>query len=559
MRPLVYLTTRTILNGLKRSLKSARRLISLVALVFWYFLAFLRPFDRAGRFPGSSPTLPFAPLSHTVIEALVFGVFAALSLLLMMGVFSYRGQFRPSDIDVLFATPVSPRLVLIFRIFRDYLLTLFLPLFLAIFFYRPAAANVASFIASNPDTARFLTKVSTIAWVLIALFWVCGGYAASLWVNRSDLVSERNRKLLGWGVAALILVTMGYIIYRIRGMESLSELPSLAQSTFLRAVFFTAWLASQMVIGTLTGSIGTTFLAAGALIGAILIALTGAFRQVGWMYDQAASRGTDAQTLRSLQRQGDMIGVMAEQARRGKIKVRRDKWLHRMRVKGMWALVWKETIIVTRSTASSFYLLVPVVIGMMIMPVIGLSSAGPRVDKVIGPIFLGMVGFGVFMISLTLSQSGFIEMLRRVDLQKPLPFGSAQIVISEVIAKVIPATLVCWLGIVITVGIRPGLWQEAGAGIIGVPFGATLICEVVLLMTVLFPDVDDPTQRGFRGLMTMLGIAVAGGPCIAVYALLASFTSPIIGAFIAAALAAGISTGVAAIAGGLYASYNPSE
>ncbi len=558
MRPLVYLTTRTVINGLKRATQSARRLISLLALVLWYFFAFLRPFDR-GRFSGDS-AMPFSMPNNSVLEAIVFAMFAMLSLLLMMGVFSYRGHFRPADVDVLFPTPVSPRLVLIFRIFRDFLFTLLLPLFLAIFFYRPASAGMAAFLAKDPSTARYVSKVSTIAWVLMALFWVCAGYALSMWANRSDIKAERNRKILGWTIAGLIVATIGYIAIQIRGMQSPADAALLAQSPFLKSVFFTATIATQMVMGMLLGSPLTTVAAAAILIGLITVSLFLDFAQVQWMYDQAASRGTDAQTLRSLQRQGDMIGLMAERARSGKLKVRNKSWIHRLRTQGFGAVIWKEIVILLRSSTVSFALTVPVVFAMVVLPVLGLTRSGiPRSEGFIGPMFLGMNVFGVFMLSLTLSQSGFIEMLRRVDLQKPLPFTSAQIVGAEVMAKVIPTTLASWGAAITAVCFRPALWPEGLAAIIGIPFAAAMICGVVLLMTVLFPDIDDPTQRGFRGLMIMLGLLVSGGPCIALFIGLRLLMSPILASFIASSLALGIFAGVTAIAGSLYAAYNPSE
>jgi hypothetical protein len=278
------------------------------------------------------------------------------------------------------------------------------------------------------------------------------------------------------------------------------------------------------------------------------------------MYDQAASRGTDAATTRSLQRQGDMIGLMAERARSGKLRAGRISWIHRIRTKGIGALIWKEIIVLTRSSAASFVFVVIVVFAMVILPTVGLSSAGPIARKAIGPIFMAMTGFGVFMMSMSLSQAGFIEMLRRVDFQKPLPFSAAQIVFAEVMAKVVPTALVTWSATLVVIAIRPMLWQEGVALLIAIPFTAMLMIGVVLLMTVLFPDVDDPTQRGFRGLMMLLALVVTGGPCLGIYvAIDAYFGSPISAALVASTLAIGMTAGLATLAGNLYAAYNPSE
>lgn len=558
MRPLVYLTVRTVLNGIKRAFKSGRRLISLILFLGWYIFAFIRPFDHADRFASESP-VSFNVPSNTVIEAFVFAIFSLLTLLLMMGVFSYRGNFKPADVDVLFATPVSPRLVLMFRIIRDYLFTLLLPLFMAIFFYRPASIGLAGFFSKNPRASVYAGKVSMVAWLLMALFWVCGGYALSLWVNRSDLQSERNRKVLGVTLSVVIVSVVGFIGYSIRNMQSPDDLVTLTQAPFLRSVFFTSTLATQMVVGSLTGTFGPVLLAGGAFLCAIVASLYASFAQAQWMYDQAASRGTDAQTLRSLQRQGDIIGMTAERARSGKVRVKRVTWFQRLRVRGVWAVVWKEILILMRSSTTQFALMVPVVLALVVIPVIGLGLSGTRLDKVLGPMFMAMEGMGVFILAISLSQSGFIEMLRRVDLQKPLPFTPAQIVTAEVMAKVLPTSIVSWFATIIAVAFDPALWSEGIAASIGIPFSAALVSGIVLLMTVLFPDIDDPAQRSLRGFLTMIGLLIAAAPCVLVYALIASISSPIIGAIVASALAAGIFAGVTAVAGGLYASFNPSE
>jgi hypothetical protein len=83
---------------------------------------------------------------------------------------------------------------------------------------------------------------------------------------------------------------------------------------------------------------------------------------------------------------------------------------------------------------------------------------------------------------------------------------------------------------------------------------------VVLLVTVLFPDIDDATQRNFRGLMTMLGCVIAASPMLATVGVLNYYgINGLIIAIPAVALNVGVAVGVSAIAGGLYAGFNPSE
>src|SRR5579859_638612 len=137
MRPLTFLFTRTLANGVKRALTSPKRTISLLFFALYYFGLIAQPFrhDTVAR-----PSLPFGPSlslpSRYVLDGAVFGIMAFASMAMLSGVLTYRGGFRPADVDVLFPTPISPKVVLAFRVVRDYLMTLILPLFFGLLGFR---------------------------------------------------------------------------------------------------------------------------------------------------------------------------------------------------------------------------------------------------------------------------------------------------------------------------------------------------------------------------------------------------------------------------------------
>jgi hypothetical protein len=203
LKALLFLTTRSIKNGLRRAITTPRRLISIVIFVAYYYWLFMRP--AAGATASASlrnVQLSAPPLE--VLQAVVFGMFALLSLVMLIGVFSPLTGFRPADVDVLFATPISPKLVLIFRIARDFSVTLLTPLIFAIFAFRPAVAgwNVLFRNMPHPEASSIALRMITVSWVLMAIVWVSLTYAITLFTNRSDRQSDRNRKILGWSVAA---------------------------------------------------------------------------------------------------------------------------------------------------------------------------------------------------------------------------------------------------------------------------------------------------------------------------------------------------------------------
>jgi hypothetical protein len=92
------------------------------------------------------------------------------------------------------------------------------------------------------------------------------------------------------------------------------------------------------------------------------------------------------------------------------------------------------------------------------------------------------------------------------------------------------------------------------------PSLAVLICLMTCLTTILFPDFEDPSQRGFRGMMNFVGVVVACAPgTLAFIALIAIGLSPILCGLLTLAINLGISAAVASICGTQYAQFNPSE
>ncbi|HEY0867055.1 MAG TPA: putative ABC exporter domain-containing protein, partial [Fimbriimonas sp.] len=233
MRPLVFLTIRSFVNGVKRSLSSIRRLIGLIFFVGYYAWLVLRPVG--GRREGFEhvPDLPvgFQAPPLEALDGVVFGLFSLLSFVLVMNVMGYRGGFKPADVDVLFPTPINPRVVLVFRIVRDYLITLLLPLFFAIVGWQGVSQGVSLFRNRFTEQQVAMTfRAVAVAWILMALCWVSIGYAASLFVNRSDLQSDRNKRIIGYTIAALLLLVATYIGLAVRQDPSWETARELAAS-----------------------------------------------------------------------------------------------------------------------------------------------------------------------------------------------------------------------------------------------------------------------------------------------------------------------------------------
>lgn len=547
MEPLIFLTVRSVVNGVKRALTSAKRLIGLIGVCLYYFLMVLRP---QGRTPtGISPIVQMPAME--AIDSVVFWIFAALTLFLMVSV-GQRSSFRPADVDVLFPTPVSPKVVLVFRLLRDYLFTLIFPFLIALITYRPLA-SIGALVRNFPHEGGLVFKAMALSWFLVAICWVSIQYGVSLSINRSDLQSDRNKKVLAWGLGSIGILVAALLVYQIRQIQDFNDFIAFSHFPVHRVVFFSASLSTAVVMGTLQGDFFHAAIGVVGLCAFTVAGLAGAFSQSDYMYDQAAAKGFGASNRLALQRKGDMIGLVAEQAREGKFKVK-SRWYTRITALGASALLWKEVVIQIRSTGKMIYLFAPMVVLMTLVPVLMPARDGPA-----GILLLFMMGMGVFMIGMAGMQSGFIELLQRVDMQKPLPFSPATIVLWEILSKGITSAVVIFLSAVVAVVVNPSLWPYVLAGIIAMPTLGVLMSAALFIVIILFPDVDDPTQRSFRGLMTLLGMAILCLPGVGLFAVLLIFLNPALAAIAWAVVNLGITMVAAALGGNLYAQFNPSE
>lgn len=568
VRPLAFLLVRSVVNGVRRAVTSPKRIVGLAFFCLYYWSFFFRSFAPSPTpsldLPPGTPHLQLPPAG--TVDGIVFGIVGVLSLFLMANVLNYKGGFKGADIDVLFPTPVSPRVVMLFRIARDTLTTLLLPLIIAVLGRRGLSPLFGTFFQNYPKAGGDILRAGILAYLLVAFTWVCAGYAISLFVNRSDLRSDRNAKWINGGLGALVLVLLAYIAARLRADFSLGTALLLTHDPFVRLVLAPVALATWFVMGTFEGQLGIASIGLLGLTLLIALSLRVALTQVGWMYDQAAVRGFESgPNLRDLQRRGDMMGIQAARARQGKVRPGRiARGISRLKVRGPLALVWKEAILQARGALSGFVFLGSIFLaatGLIMWTFTDSGTGRPPHTVVAGWMMLFMQGMMVYVACVATAQSGFIEFLRRVDVQKPLPFPPSTTVLWEVVAKAIAPSALCVLAALVGVAIIPDVWPQAIAGVLVAPSFAVLLSAVVLVVVLLFPDVEDPTQRMFRGLMLLLGIVVCAsfGIGALVLGVLWLGLSPVLVAPLSVAINLGIAVGLSVAAGELYVGYNPSE
>ena len=443
---------------------------------------------------------------------------------------------------------------------RDYALTLLFPLFFIIMGWRGSTAGFQALFANFPQYGNYVLRALSGSWLLLALAWTCMGYAVSLFINRSDQESNRNRLwiyVFAYAPPALALITFAI---QLRFNFSLATATATLVSPWLKTLFLPATAATEIVMAPLTGNLLLAIGGGAALILLITVSLRIAFTQSGWMYDQAAARGFDAVEIRNLARRGDRTGIAALRAKSGQIRSRGlSSRISRQTFTGPAATLWREAILQVRSgigTNVFFALAMTVTLGMLAWA----AKDSPRTGPIIGYLFLGFQVFSMLLMGLSLTQQGFVETLRRVDVLKPLPFTPTKTVFYEIVGKsVLNPIISCFMSVAL-IPINPVLAQEVLANFIFLPTVSIIVSSSTFLVTILFPDIDDPTQRGFRSLVSMLAIVITVAPALLVAAgIIVLHGSVFIAAIIGGLINLGISVGVAAISGGLYAHYNPSE
>jgi len=562
LKPLLYLFSRTFINGVKRAFSSGPRIIGLLFFSSYYIWLMTRgmvPHVGVGNF-GMFGEISMPPLRF--LEAIVFAIFLLLTVFLSMGIFGYKGGFKAADIDVLFPTPMEPRTVLVFRLFRDYAITLIAPLFfMLIFFAQPAAMGWSSLTAKlgSIQSAGLALRCMSLSYFLLVIAWVSIGYAASLYFGRPGAFFDRAKVITGWALALVLGGSLGWVIYQLSNVQSPEAAVSVAFQVFPRTIFFLASFATWLTMAPIAGNLGEALLGFGGLILTSYLAMRVAMAQSPWVYEQTAIRIAAAGNQMKYKRQGDMYAMTAALAQRKGFKVRRLKSIEGAKWTGAKALVWKELLLLRRTSAVFTWLMAVVSVGTTVA--ICFPYRTDHMGQIGGMLLLFIQGVLLMSSSGGMAQAGFIENMRRIDTLKPLPFKCPTIVGFEIAAKALPSIVTMTVSMLVALALNIELWPYAVSGLIILPVAALSISALSMLVVLLLPDFEDPTQRGFRGLVWMLGLVAFTGPPLALFGALVGLLKAHL--VVAALPATGmmLAMGYLAVLGSskLYLDFNPSE
>ena len=557
-RVLWYLWVRQLVNGVKRAVSTPRRLISILIGIGYYVGFFMRPWasGTAGPFEQLGKSFKF---QASAIEPIIFLVFCFISFVCALAIFTFKNTFKQSDVDVLFSLPVSSRVVMFFRLFRDYALTLFIPMLFGILLFQPTKGFLTGAGKNDASAIPRLIQGGLVAWLLLTLAWISISYAMCFFVAKHEKKSDRITRTLNWSIFVVLLLVMGSIVLQFREEPTFSTIQSATSPLWMKGLMVLPSAATAIVMGGFSSSPIGAIVGILILVATIWVGLSYAAKLSGWMYDQAATKGHQGQAMRDFQRKGDMTAIVAERARQGKVgKGRLAKRVANWKFRGGWTLLYKEILIQARIGywINLIFLIFFSAFGIMFLNLPAMSTEGQPNAY----IYLAITGLMAVNMSSIQAFNGFVETLKRVEVMKPLPLTSAQIAFFETASKAIISMFMAATPFVVGLIYKPSLWQFHLAGVITAPSMALALVSAVFLTVVLFPDFDDPTQRSFRGIMQLIALLVVMMPTTLIFVGLALLNlSPLVPAVISVLANIAITALLTTIAGRFYADFNPSE
>lgn len=579
LRPLIFLFVRQTVNGVKRAIRDPRRL---VGLLFFLFYMGVGPFRAVlmGRSAGQSERglnriseeafqdLPsqLGKSPELFLNAVVFAGMATVLYFSVISLLSYRGSFKPADVDVLFPTPVSPKLVLLTRIVKDSLVTMIFPLLL----YAISIGNgidPRSFSGKlGLQSMALVTRLGFLSYLLIALAFVAFGYGTSLYFNRQEAAVDGQRRTFGWllalfGVAGVVYVGLG--LYRTFGVDSFVSLMS---PLWLRSLLFPAELATLLVMSPVQGGLINFGLGFAGLIGFIWLGVAYALRQSQWLYEIGAIRATTMSELMETSRKGNTYASMAARAKKGKFRAKSSQWVKRWRPHGLMGLVWKDVTLQFRAGLTINSLLPILVVGILLaLPTIiqvtsGEAMSPGSLDRIfylpwsMSHVILIFTAFGA-------AQGAFNEFLKRTDVLKPLPFSASSIAWAEILSKALPQLLPVFITYGLIFVTYPSEYLAVIGGLLFTATASLFAVSLVCLIVMFFPDIEDPAQTAFRSLVQLFLFAAGMALPVTLYAvpIVALKWSPLIASLLPSALFMVAAFVCSLIAGRLYMNFNPKE
>lgn len=527
MQALWYLIGRQLVNSVRRTVRQPLRLVVTLLVIGWFgFVMGANLFFAVSLRMHEVPSMPadLQLISRDNVLALIMAAHLGVlwyPLTPWIG-FSSLPLFTPADVHFLFPSP-QRRLVVFFflllvRGFANSLFLLIALVFLVLAFGHELIASALVGTFSRP---------LMYGWVypLMYLLAFLGLLGCSILIALKEEQREGSRALVAlvfWSVVAVLVGMLGTYAYQAwrQGYDPLQEVvwhvlhnPLVAVPLApLRAL---AEAALAVYYGW-TPYVTVGFLLWSGFAGAMFWLLV---REQGWLYDLATriSSWTTAYTLRRRSpAHAAYVDTISYLASRGEAPPR-WRLFERWTPQGVWALFWCHSLILWRMAKGMMWvwgaLLAFGITMLMIFWV--LDGSDPQMYPVMGTVLLYTSAFfGQFF-----SQGTLVAAMRRVEMNRSLPFAAKQVVWMEIL----PPSLLLWGTLAVLWAafclLAPQHWQTLTAhylqaGSLILVWGAGL-----LLVYLLAPDQTDYAQRVLLGVLMLPMVFLTTLPTLVLWGL----------------------------------------
>lgn len=543
---------------MKRTLKSPGRILSLLFFLGYNGWLFGRLFiggranarttglDQLPKFDFTAPTVP-------AVSGVVFLLFAALVCMNVLGLGGFRAHFRAPDADVLFPTPVSPKVVVAWRVVSDTMLRMLFPLLFAGIALTRGRDSLGTLRAAEYFPAAL--KLAVVGYLLLAVGFALWGWGISLWGFSPRNVQRRTLAWIFGGQVAYIAigVAAGYIVFR--NSPGFDTVVSFANHPAVRAYFFPAHVAERFAMGVADGGYLSTLLGLAGLLAFAGLGSALAMRFAPNLYEQAALRAYQVKDVGTRARQeGSSYSATLSRAERGSQGLGFTLWLYKWRAQGTWAVLWKESLLAMR--VGFVQAIVSTLVGVVATVLIA-RYAPDRAAAIFGPVLCAL---GPIFASPSTRATVLPEALARLDLVKPLPFTSRQLLVWDAMARsLVPLAVSLPIPIVAAVtGVTP-IPTAFLAWLTGAVYAVT-VAVAFLPVAILQPDARDPAQASVRGLAASLVFLPLSGLAVAPPVLAAIARIPVWVGLLASIVAlAAVTAGIALLAASMYDRFNPAD
>ena len=513
MRLLLRLELVRIWNGLKHLGRSPLRLVA--AVLIWSLALFgvgmqvvaaltMQAFDDLPRVGLATTSLP-------QLQAAVFGFLLYITYhILNMATTNGLLTFTASDVDFLFPAPIDRRVVLIYKLLRDYLVMAAVVLLVGLFL-----SSQVSLLGGRLD--RILTVGLPGLWLYLVCVQTVGHLLNLLLTFHGHRLRQVPLALkLSFVSLAVVLGLLAAGTRSTAGFagwsRSLVDVLHSGAGRILLLPLVTAWEALLSPVSGVPAGLGLRLgIVAGLGLGLAVVLV----RRPENIYEPSIGVSQFGSRLRQAVRDGDRAAV------RALLLERRAKQQTRGRLapwgRGAWALLWRSFVSTFTAPLRTLLLSALLAIGMPLF-LVAMASAShqPHLLKV-APLLCLYIAYTGGMATFRQEQAE----LRRADLLKPLPLPAWQVIVAQMLPVTASWAGFLVLGLLVLRLAAPEVDPVAfWAVILSLPAIVAAMGLLNVCMALVFPAANDQTQTMVSGCGTMLLSMLVLGPGLVLGAVL---------------------------------------